>query len=74
MAGRVWAMVPGERPSQEFSGVDPQGEGPFGKDSEHLPISCCLTVFAAWNKLLLFTLFSFLWRRVDSGLMEVASV
>lgn len=74
MASRVWAMVPRERSSQEFSGVDPQGEAPFGKDSEHLPVSCCLTVFAAWNKLLLFTLFSFFWWGADSGLMEVASV
>ena len=32
MASRVWAAVPSEGPSHKFSGVDPQGEEPFGKD------------------------------------------
>lgn len=66
MAGRVWAAVPVRAPPTSSQGSIPRAKNPLEK-TEHLPIGCCLTVFAAWNKLLLFTLFSFLGAGV-SGL------
>ena len=49
-------LFPVRAPPTSSQGSIPKAKNPLEK-IEHLPIGCCLTVFAAWNKLLLFTLF-----------------